>query len=414
MAAIIREEAEPLPAGVPAPLRWVVERLLAKEPVERYDSTRDLYRELKQIRDRLSETTSAAQTAAPAATRTPRRAIIAALFGAACLAAGFLQALLLVAPSAADLSSYRFTPLARDETENRAPAWSPDGGSIAYIARIHGVEQVFTRAVGSPDAAQLTKATQDCSSPSWSRDSTTLYYISGRNLWSVPASGGAAQLVLEHADGATIHPDGKKVVFARNGKLWVASLDGGPVKEFWAGPVQTGGHGIFGGIRFSPDGATVAADAGSGEIWLLPYPTGKARKLYAMERSNYLESLGWFPDGRSLVVSLYSSGGTGARIRLSIRDGSRRTIYSAASVLGYGLRYRRMAGESLIPPDKSNGTWWKCRSPMEPFTRWHAVRQPANGPTGRPPARIFCTPLYPRERTRSWTRMLRAEAFRAA
>ena len=55
MTAIIREEAEPLPAGVPLPLRWVIERLLAKDPAERYDSTRDLYRELKQIRERLSQ-----------------------------------------------------------------------------------------------------------------------------------------------------------------------------------------------------------------------------------------------------------------------------------------------------------------------------------------------------------------------
>jgi len=53
MTAIIREDAEPLPPEAPAPLRWVIERLMAKEPAERYDSTRDLYRELRQIRDRL-------------------------------------------------------------------------------------------------------------------------------------------------------------------------------------------------------------------------------------------------------------------------------------------------------------------------------------------------------------------------
>ena len=47
LTAIIREEAEPLPATVPAPLRWIVERLLAKDPADRYDSTRDLYRELR-------------------------------------------------------------------------------------------------------------------------------------------------------------------------------------------------------------------------------------------------------------------------------------------------------------------------------------------------------------------------------
>jgi len=51
MAAIIREDAAPLPAATPAPLRWIVERLLSKDPSERYDSTRDLYRELRQARD---------------------------------------------------------------------------------------------------------------------------------------------------------------------------------------------------------------------------------------------------------------------------------------------------------------------------------------------------------------------------
>jgi eukaryotic-like serine/threonine-protein kinase len=58
LAAIIREEANPLPAATPAPLRWVIGRLLSKDPAERYDSSRDLYRELRQIREWLSEATS--------------------------------------------------------------------------------------------------------------------------------------------------------------------------------------------------------------------------------------------------------------------------------------------------------------------------------------------------------------------
>jgi hypothetical protein len=41
MTAIVREDAEPLPASVPAPFRRIVERLLHKEPSERCDSTRD-------------------------------------------------------------------------------------------------------------------------------------------------------------------------------------------------------------------------------------------------------------------------------------------------------------------------------------------------------------------------------------
>ena len=55
MAAIIREEPPALPQNAPVPLRWIIERLLAKDPGERYDSTGDLYRELRQVRERLSE-----------------------------------------------------------------------------------------------------------------------------------------------------------------------------------------------------------------------------------------------------------------------------------------------------------------------------------------------------------------------
>jgi serine/threonine protein kinase len=55
LVAIIREEPEPLSQlapKAPAPVRWIVERLLAKDPDERYASTRDLARDLKSVRRR--------------------------------------------------------------------------------------------------------------------------------------------------------------------------------------------------------------------------------------------------------------------------------------------------------------------------------------------------------------------------
>src|SRR5262249_58426766 len=56
LVAIIREEREPiagLTPAVPAPLRWIVERCLAKDPEDRYASTKDLARDLKSVRDHL-------------------------------------------------------------------------------------------------------------------------------------------------------------------------------------------------------------------------------------------------------------------------------------------------------------------------------------------------------------------------
>ena len=55
LTAIIREEPERLDPSVAAPLRWIIERCLAKDPDARYASTKDLARDLKSVRDHLSD-----------------------------------------------------------------------------------------------------------------------------------------------------------------------------------------------------------------------------------------------------------------------------------------------------------------------------------------------------------------------
>ena len=72
MAAIIREDAPPLPPTLPAPLRWTIERCLAKDPDQRYDSTRDLFRELRRMRDQLTDASPAAAGAVSTPSRGPR------------------------------------------------------------------------------------------------------------------------------------------------------------------------------------------------------------------------------------------------------------------------------------------------------------------------------------------------------
>jgi serine/threonine protein kinase len=96
LAAIIREEPEPLPTlcpRAPAPLVWIVERCFAKVPEERYAATRDLARDLKSLRDHCSQVDSGTDLAAlrlDALPRSPRRrrgpgfaAVLAALAASA-------------------------------------------------------------------------------------------------------------------------------------------------------------------------------------------------------------------------------------------------------------------------------------------------------------------------------------------
>ena len=85
-------EPEPvasLRAETPLPLRWLIERCLAKEPDERYASTRDLARDLAVLRDHLGETGPTGDSPSPARRHAlPLFAAIAA--GAALLIVGGL------------------------------------------------------------------------------------------------------------------------------------------------------------------------------------------------------------------------------------------------------------------------------------------------------------------------------------
>ncbi len=78
MSAIIRDEPEPvakLRPDLPLPVRWMLERCLAKDREERYASTRDLARDLASVRDHISEVSSGAE-AMLAATGRPRRRLL--------------------------------------------------------------------------------------------------------------------------------------------------------------------------------------------------------------------------------------------------------------------------------------------------------------------------------------------------
>ena len=91
LASIIEDEPEPIGRAAPktpAPLRWVIERCLSKEPKGRYASTEDLARELADLRDHISDLSSGSGVAIELARPRPRwrmlflpSAVLAALAG---------------------------------------------------------------------------------------------------------------------------------------------------------------------------------------------------------------------------------------------------------------------------------------------------------------------------------------------
>jgi eukaryotic-like serine/threonine-protein kinase len=94
LTAIIRDEPEPLAALAPltpAPLRRIVGRCLAKSPDDRYASTRDLARDLQDLREHLTEGSQAEATASgPTPASLPARRWRPVLLAAGTVVLGLL------------------------------------------------------------------------------------------------------------------------------------------------------------------------------------------------------------------------------------------------------------------------------------------------------------------------------------
>lgn len=80
-------------------------------------------------------------------------------------------------------------------TPEGAPAWSPDGHTIAFNSTRTGRSEIFTIPVGGGSAVQLTNELGGAFNPAWSADGSTIYYtstIGTLHLRKVKLSGGSA------------------------------------------------------------------------------------------------------------------------------------------------------------------------------------------------------------------------------
>jgi len=148
LSAIVAEEPpkiSTLNPAVPPPLRWIIERCLAKDPAERYASTRDLARELESVLVHLSEVSPVAppRGTGPAslAWRGRRRAFVAT---------GLLA---LIAAVAAVLWLARSRSLATPAPGVPGPAGVPARRSVAVLG--------FKNLSGNPEVGWLSIALAD-------------------------------------------------------------------------------------------------------------------------------------------------------------------------------------------------------------------------------------------------------------
>jgi serine/threonine protein kinase len=260
LTAIIREEPAPFAQAnprVPAPVRWIVERCLAKEPEERFASTKDLARDLRSLRDHLSETSVSEQVAAP----TTRKRFPAWLAVAAALLVG----------AAAGIAGLRLLEGGRTTPERRlqrltfrrgtilSARFAPDGRSIVYSAAWDGKpSELFTTRPESPESRSLNLSPASLLAVSSAGELAVsigwrpvLGWESVGTLARVSLEAGAPREVLENVSEADWAPDGKELAVVR---------DAGPMRrlEYPVGKLLHETVGWLSHPRVSPDGHHVA------------------------------------------------------------------------------------------------------------------------------------------------------------
>lgn len=331
MWAIVDEDAPPVADAnpkVPTLLRWVIERCLAKDPVDRYASTADLARDLVTLQGHLTEigTDGTRREVLSGRTRLTRGlAIGGGLALLAVVAAAFVRG------QTAQPAALTFVPLVTDASFQGAPAWSPDGKTLAYVSHVDGLLQVFTRTLASSLRHQVTRSRFDCVDPFWSRDGTRIFYHSlardAESLWSISAAGGPPKLVIENATRATLAPDGRTLAFFREDvsrlprgvtgagdrSLWIAAVTGTNQRRY-AGFDKRGF--VDGSVRFAPDGSRLLvwawgwsekiAGVPSPTFWIVPWPSGAPYEVLPSlaDAARAAVEFDWLPDGRSIVAAL--------------------------------------------------------------------------------------------------------------
>jgi Tol biopolymer transport system component len=331
MAAIIQDEPDSISTlnpRVPAPLRWIIERCLAKEPRSRYSSTEDLAKELATIRDRLSEATSA--VGAPPSEPVPvrrRRPWIPAVVAVAVLA---IAGVTLWRLRRADdswknpLADARYTRFTDWEGSELDAAISPDGKFVAFLSDRDGPFDAWVGQVGSGEFLNLSKGRYpELVNPTvrnvgFSDDGAHVWLRiqEGQkvSVWLVPTMGGTPRPFLPDAVQAVWSPDHSHVLYhsARPGDpIFIADPNGSDARQVFID--KPGIHNHF--TTWSPDGRFVYFVHGvpplNLDIWRIPSSGGVAERLtHHNSRVVYPTLL----DARTLIYAVTRDDGSGSHL----------------------------------------------------------------------------------------------------
>jgi TolB protein len=216
--------------------------------------------------------------------------------------------------------------ITRDSSLDLGPAWSPDGGRLAYASYKKGNPEIYVAELGSGNVKQITRNGNSNITPGWYVDGKTIYYAQSLNesteLFAAEV-GTAKSRQVSSAGGINIAPR-----FSKDGSTMIYSSTRAGRLHVYREPVGGGGAQrlTFVGVHndspdISPDGSKIVfcgQDLGTFDIFTMNSDGTNIQRLTIESGSN--EHPRWSPDGRYIVFSSTRDGG--AAVYMMRSDGS--------------------------------------------------------------------------------------------
>ena len=322
LSAILKDPAPRLPSldtEVSDELQRIVDRCLAKDPAERYQTTSELVIELGAVRRRL-ESGAVAVSAGSVGWKTW-------LLGAVAVAAVLVG--LLVVTGARDVGLpeiERTIQLSHDPGLEVYPAISPDGKMIAYAAGPVGNMHVYVQQIEGGRRIAVTEIPGNYIWPQWSPDGSRIAFQVVKppsyEIHVAPSLGGAARLVFEASDNEIIGfawaPDGERLAISANLEIFIQSLVDDSRETLTTIPDEAFP------LSWSPDGSKIAFSMGNAAyvarqgpmanvapagLYVIPADGGELVTLIEREGTSLNQSPVWTPRGDALLF-ISNSGGS--------------------------------------------------------------------------------------------------------
>jgi Tol biopolymer transport system component/tRNA A-37 threonylcarbamoyl transferase component Bud32 len=295
----------------PARLSRVLAVCLAKDPEDRWQSARDLQRELGWLRD-----APAAAAESPRRSRWKQAAIAAAVLIAIATGAWFLGRARL-----SDLPEWKVTPLTAYAGNEEMPSISPDGNQVAFVwnGEHQDNQDIYVKQIG--DDAPPLRMTRDEAvhiAPCWSPDGKRLAFLRSRAAGVdliVSSSLGGGERILASSSylpgfvNSTISwsPDGKFIAMPDGSGIVRVNVDTREARPLTS-PPPSGSYDMM--PAYAPGGAALAFTQGpdlvTREIWIQKLdargdPSGKPTRL--LEDAESYIGLAWLPQRGSILTS---------------------------------------------------------------------------------------------------------------